>query len=163
VKKIQIGLIFICGLLTPMLGVAKKEVGDPLIGFYCALEIQGVIAGYFSECSGIGSENEVIEHKVVNEQGVEVVLKIPGRLKNNDITLKRGITSDQDIWAWRQMVVEGDVSGARKNGSVIMYDQEFNEVARWNFEQAWPASITGSTSLGVEELKIVHEGIERVN
>jgi phage tail-like protein len=145
-----------------MLGVAKKEVDDPLISFQCALEIQGTIAGYFSECSNIGSETEVIEHKVVKE-GVEVVLKIPGRLKYNDITLKRGITASQEIWDWRQMVVEGNVSDARQNGSLVMYDQALTEVARWNFENAWPVSVTGSTSSGVEELKIVHEGIERVD
>jgi phage tail-like protein len=159
-KRIQIGIIIISGLLTPQLGVAKKEVVEPLIGFYCALEIQGIVSGYFVECSNIGSESEVIEHKVVNEHGVEVVLNLPGRIKYNAITLKRGITSNQEIWDWRQMVVDGNVSGARQDGSLVMLDQELNEVARWNFENAWPVSITGSTS-GVEVMTIVHEGIER--
>jgi hypothetical protein len=44
----------------------------------------------------------VIEHKVVTEKGQEVVLKIPGRLKWENITLKRGITSSMDIWDWRK-------------------------------------------------------------
>jgi phage tail-like protein len=142
---------------------------DPLVGFHFGVEIQGKVTGYFTECSGLGSENEVTEHKVVNEQGVEVVLKIPGRLKWENIVLKRGITSNMDIWEWRQMVVDGNVSGARSNGSVVMYDQALAEVARWNFENAWPLKVTGpspkadSNEIGVEELTIAHEFIKREN
>lgn len=142
---------------------------DPLVGFHFAVEIQGVITGYFTECSGLGSENEIIEHKVVNEKGVEVVMKIPGRLKWENIVLKRGITSNMDIWAWRKMVEDGNVASARHDGSIIMYDQSLTEVARWNFENAWPLKVTGPTpkadgnEIGVEELTIAHEFIERVN
>jgi len=159
-NKNLVGIIFVCGLLTPMLGVAKKEVDPATLGFHCALDIQGVVTGYFTECSGMGSANEVIEHKVINDQGVEVVLKIPGRLKYENITLKRGLTSNQDIWDWRQMVVDGNISSARQNGSLVIYDHTLTEVARWDFENAWPVNITGSIS-GIEEITIAHEGIER--
>ena len=93
---------------------------DPLLGFNFQLKIEGHVAGYFTECSGVGSEHEVIEHKVVDKQGHEIVRKIPGRLKWQDITLKRGITSDLEIWKWRQEVVEGKLSDARKNISIQM-------------------------------------------
>ena len=140
---------------------------DPLVGFHFALEVQGTINGYFTECSGIGSENEVITSNVVNEKGVEVVLKLPGRLKWGDVTLKRGITSSLDLWEWRQMVEEGNVTGARKDGSIVMFNQELTEVARWNFSQAWPSKITGpapksdGNEIVVEEITIVHEYIKR--
>ena len=141
---------------------------DPLVGFHFKVEVtQGGITGYFTECSGLGSENEIIEQKVVNENGVEVVMKIPGRLKWGDITLKRGITSNMDMWKWRKKVEQGDVKGARSNGSIVMFDQSLVEVARWNFENGWPSKISGPSvksddnSIGVEELVIVHEYIER--
>lgn len=142
---------------------------DPLVGFHFAVDIQGQVTGYFTEVSGLGSESEVIEHKVVSETGVEVVMKVPGRLKWEDITLKRGITSNMDIWTWRKMVENGDVLGARADGSVVMYDQALVEVARWNFQQGWPTKVTGPSvkadgnEIGVEELVIAHEYIERVN
>lgn len=141
---------------------------NPLVGFHFAVDIQGVIKGFFTECSGLGSEHDVIEHKVVNESGKEIVQKIPGRLKWENITLKRGITSDMDIWKWRKQVEDGDVKGARKNGSIIMFDQTLAEVARWNFERAWPVKVTGpqpksdSNEVGIEELTITHEYIVRV-
>ncbi len=146
--------------------MADRE--DPLVGFHFAVDLQGVITGFFTECSGLGSEQEVIEHKVVKD-GNEVILKIPGRLKWENITLKRGITSSMDIWDWRKKVEDGDVDGARHNGSVVMFDQKGKEVARWDFEGAWPVKVTGpqpksdSNEIGVEELIIAHEYIKRVN
>jgi phage tail-like protein len=140
---------------------------DPLVGFHYGIEVQGVVNGYFTECSGIGSENELIEHKVVDEKGRESIQKIPGRLKWQDITLKRGITSNMDIWDWRDQIVEGKVDDARKNGSIVMFDQAGDEVARWNFENAWPLKVSGpsmksdSNEFGIEELVITHEGLYR--
>lgn len=141
----------------------------PLVGFHFAIDIQGVIKGYFTECSGLGSEHEVIEHKVVTEQGMEVVKKIPGRLKWEDLTLKRGITGNMDIWKWRKEVEDGNVDKARRDGSVIMFDQQLKEVARWNFERAWPVKVTGpspkadSNEIGIEEMVITYEYIVRVS
>jgi phage tail-like protein len=140
---------------------------DPLVGFHYGIEVQGVVNGYFTECSGIGSENDLIEHKVVDEKGRESIQKIPGRLKWQDITLKRGITSNMAIWDWRDQIVEGTVDDARKNGSIVMFDQAGDEVARWNFENAWPLKVSGpsmkadSNEFGIEELVITHEGLYR--
>ncbi len=141
---------------------------DPLIGFNFGLELQGNITGYFTECSGIGSEHEIVEHKVVNEKGMEIVQKIPGRMKWQDVSLKRGITDNMQIWDWRRMVEQGKMSEARKTCSVIMFDRNYEEVARWNFENAWPSKVTGpsvkadSNDFGVEEVTLVHEGMWRV-
>lgn len=144
------------------------ERTDPLVSFHYAVEIQGMVTGYFTECSGLGSEHEVIDHKVVDETGHEAVMKIPGRLKWENIVLKRGITDNMDIWDWRKKVEDGDVKGARSNGSIVMFDRNYNEVARWNFESAWPVKVSGpsvksdSNEIGIEELSIAHEGLWRV-
>ena len=141
---------------------------DPLVQFHFSIDIQGTVTGYFTECSGLGSETEKIEHKVVLEDGREVVMKIPGRLKWEDITLKRGITSNMQIWDWRKMVDDGEVEEARRNGSITMYNQKLDPVAEWTFDRAWPSKVTGpqpksdSNEIGVEELVITHEGIRRV-
>jgi len=141
---------------------------DPLLAFTFGLEVQGAIAGYFSEVSGVSSENEVIEHKIVDpKSGRETIQKIPGRLKWTDITLKRGVTNMMDIWDWRQKVVDGDMGGARKNGSIVLFDRSYSEIARWDFTNGWPSKVSGpsfksdSNEFAVEELTIVHEGIAR--
>jgi len=141
---------------------------DPLLGFNFALDVGGTIKGYFTEVTGIGSESEVVEQKVVNDKGIEVVLRIPGRLKWGDIVLKRGITSNMDLWNWRREIEDGKAKSARKNGSIVMYDRELKEAARWNFINAWPSKISGPSpkadgnEIGLEELTIVHEFITRV-
>ncbi len=141
---------------------------DPLVGFHFTVEIQDKITGYFTEVSGLGSETEVVEHKIVNDSGVEAILKIPGRLKWENITLKRGITSEMDLWEWRAEVERGEVSGARKNGTISMLDQNLEVRAQWDFINGWPVKISGpqpkadSNEIGIEELTIAHEFIERV-
>ncbi len=148
--------------------MANQKREDPLVGFHFALDLAGKVEGYFTECTGLGSENETIDHKVVNDKGQEIVMKIPGRLKWENIVLKRGITSDLKIWNWRKQVEDGDVEKARINGSIIMMNQQRKEVARWNFERGWPVKCTGpqpksdSNEVGIEELTIAHEYIERV-
>jgi phage tail-like protein len=147
--------------------MADRE--DPLVAFKFGLEIEGKLGGYFATVSGIGSESEVIDQKIVNpESGETIMRKLPGRLTWTDITLRRGVTSNIDVWDWRQSVVEGKVEDARTNCSVVAYNQANEEIARWNFENAWPSKVTGpemdasGQDYMVEEMTIVHEGMERV-
>ncbi len=139
---------------------------DPLASFSFYVDIQGAVVGTFKECSGLGSETELIESKE-SDKGRLVYMKLPGALKWENISLKRGITDSMDIWKWRKQVEEGDMSGARKNGSIIMYDQTNAEIARWNFTDGWPRKVSGPTfnaennEIGIEELEIVHEGVKR--
>lgn len=141
---------------------------DPLLGFNFRLDIGDRAAGFFTECSGIGSEHEIIEHKVVDSKGHEITRKIPGRLKWGDVSLKRGITSDLKIWEWRDLVVKGNIKDARQNCSIIMLSRDYDkEIARWNFYNAWPSKVDGpslksdSNEFGVEQVTFVHEGMER--
>jgi len=143
----------------------------PVASFAFYLELDSTIKGSFREISGMGSEHELIEFKESGPGGQFVVRKVPGRMKWGDITLKRGITDNMDIWQWRQKVEEGKLNeaGTRMNGSIVMYDQSdaSREIARWDFVKAWPSKITGPTfnaqnnEIGIEELVIVHEGLKR--
>jgi phage tail-like protein len=147
---------------------ASGRESDPLIGYQFALDVGGMVTGYFTECGGIGSENEVAEQKVVTDKGQEVVQKVPGRLKWNDVTLKRGITDNMQVWEWRDLVVNGKMKDARKNCSVIMFDRNYEPAAQWDFVNAWPVKVTGpdfksdSNDFGIEELVLTHEGMKRV-
>ena len=65
----------------------------PVVSAWFGLEFEGLVVGAFRECTGIGSESEVVEYRESGTQGEFVVHKVPGRLKWNNITLKRGITT----------------------------------------------------------------------
>jgi phage tail-like protein len=141
---------------------------DPLVSAWFGIEFQGQIVGAFRECSGLGSENEVVEYKASGPKGEYIIKKVPGRMQWQNITLKRGITDAMDMWEWRKLVEQGKVDEARKNGSIVMFDQSGNENARWDFEAAWPSKITGpdanadNNEVAIEELEITHEGYTRV-
>ena len=139
---------------------------DPLVAFNFKVDIGGAVFGSFRECTGMGSETDLIETKE-SKDGKLIYMKIPGALKWENIVLKRGITDSMDIWNWRKEVEQGNVKDARRNGTVTMYDQNGDEVAIWNFENGWPRKVSGPTfnaqenAIGIEELEIVHEGIVR--
>ncbi|HNP70992.1 MAG TPA: phage tail protein [Kouleothrix sp.] len=149
-----------------MPGRAGRET-DPMVGFQFGIDFKDKVTGYFTECSGLESETEVVEHKVVGAKGQAIVQKVPGRLKFGNITLKRGITADTQIWLWRQKVEQGNINEARVTGSIIMYDYNFEEVARWTVTNAWPSKVSGpqfktdGNEFGIEELTLVHEGFKR--
>jgi phage tail-like protein len=140
----------------------------PLVGYHFYVEVQGKLMGSFREASGLSSESEMVEYKASGPRGDEITLKMPGRTKYPDVVLKRGLTSNMDMVNWRKEIESGKFKGSQKNGSIVLYDQEHSEVARWNFEGAWPLKLegpslnSGSSDLAVESLTLVVEKMERV-
>lgn len=138
----------------------------PSSSFRFKVDIGSAVRGSFRECAGLGSETELIEGKE-SKDGKLVYMKIPGALKWENISLKRGITDSMDIWDWRKKVEQGDVDSARMDGSIVMCDDHGQETARWNFTSGWPRKVSGpsfnaqNNEIGIEELEIVHEGIVR--
>lgn len=134
---------------------------DPLSGFNVRVEIEGVAVAGFTECTGLGSQTDVVSFR---EGGDHRIRLLPGLTRFTPIVLKRGLTLDRLLWEWRQTVVNGHVE--RRSGSVILLDAERNEVARWNFIEGWPAKWVGpelnaqSSDVAIETLEIVHEGLE---
>jgi phage tail-like protein len=141
---------------------------DPLVSYHFHVEIDGITQAQFRECGGLGSESQVVEYKEA-VKGVTVIRKQPGAIKWSDITLKRGVSDVMELWNWRKQVEQGKVDEARKNGSVVLYDQANKEIARWNFKDGWPSKLSGpqvkadGNEVAVEELTITHEGMERVS
>jgi phage tail-like protein len=114
-------------------------VKDPYKAFRFRVEIRGIQQAGFMECSSVGSHLEVVEYR----EGGDVinVRKMPGKVSYPDITLKWGMTDDQDFYNWHRDVVKGKLS--RKDGSVVQLDDAGQEAARWNFYQAWPSKWDG--------------------
>ncbi len=140
---------------------------DPISAHQFALEIQGITEATFREASGFGSEHQVIEQKEQTAKGNTVIRKIPGTLRWQNITLKRGMTSNEEMWKWRQQVIDGKIEAARLDGSVVGYDEDGVEKLRYDFRRGWPCKWeTTSMNAGgnepvIETIEITHEGLER--
>ena len=142
------------------------DSNDALGSYNFQIEIDGVTIAQFKEVSGLSTEIKVIEHEEVMPGGKAVIKKIPGPRKWGDITLKRGKTEDNSWWEWINSVHSGDISDARRNGSIVIYDYALGERARYNFVNAWPSKVNisglkaGGSEVVVEEVTLVHEGLE---
>lgn len=93
--------------------------------------------------------------------------KITGLNKAGDIALKRGVDTNKELWKWRQIVIDGDINAARKNGSIVLFDYEGTPVTSYTIINAWPkkyttASLdTGGNDVALEEIVIAHEKLKK--
>lgn len=119
------------------------------------------------ECGSFGSESDIIEHKIIQPNGQEIIQKIPGRLRYTNILCSRGLSNDTAFSDWRKQVELGNVSTARTNGSLVFMSNTGQEVVRYNFTNAWPSKLMihwegAASSLPVtEEIEFVVESLTR--
>jgi phage tail-like protein len=125
---------------------------------------EGTVIGGFSDVSGLGMEVNYSEYRNGNEK-FNTVRKIPNTHKNDDITLKRGLMGSDDLFAWLKGVRDG-VADPRSI-TITLLDEARQPVATWAIRNAQPKKWTGPTlaakgggEVAMEELHIVHEGIE---
>ena len=141
---------------------------DPYGSYNFQVIINGIsddgasVKGSFTEVSGLEVEVAPIEYRNGSED--ITVRKIPGLKKFSNITLKRGIVADLAFWNWIVRAMNGDVQ--RVEGSIVLLDEDREEVMRWNFVRGWPCKWTGpglnatNNEIAMETLEICHEGLE---
>ena len=135
------------------------EEAYPSYRFY--VEIAGVPQAVFTEVSGLQIETEITEYEEGGNN--DFVHRLPGRTKIGNITLKRGMTSSNELLQWFLKIARGSID--RRNVTVIMYDSAGKELFRWNFIEAYFVKWTGpqftaaSTEAAVETLELTHNGM----
>jgi|SRR5687768_13693283 phage tail-like protein len=137
---------------------------DPYASFNFLIEIDGITRAGFSECTGLNAEANVIEYREGNESLTP--RKLPGLLKFGNVTLKRGVTQDRELFDLFKTVMDGDID-RKQTMSVVLLDEQRNEVVRWNLLNAWPSKYvmpdlkaTGN-EIAIETVELCHEGVER--
>lgn len=135
---------------------------DPYAAFNYLVEIGGITAGGFSEVSGLDAEIEPIDYRNGDEDFVK--RKLPGIKKFPNIVLKRGIVGDLEAFNWVKTAADGAVD--RREGAIILRDEQRNEVMRWKFVRGWACKYTGpslkgdSSAVAIESIEICHEGLQ---
>jgi phage tail-like protein len=137
---------------------------DPLVGFHFCFEA-GLFTAFFSELEDLGTQNEIIEHKIiVGDQ--EVIQKLPGSLEYYNLILRRGLTSNMDVYDWRKLVEDGDINSARLDAVLTMLDQESSPVASWDLVDCWPSAlelVTSGDGIILEQVTVVMDGLVRTS
>lgn len=137
-------------------------------------------SGAFSECSGLEA---TMEPAVIREGGRNYGdLQRAGRVTFGTVILKRGITTNQDLWRWWGMINGGayayrlrttielmDAAVRRppppSGTSRIVRGSDVKPSWRWMLRRCLPVKLKAPDlnamggEVGVEELHLVHEGL----
>lgn len=131
--------------------------------FRYEVKIEGVTAGWFTECSGLTIEREIYPHQEGGQN--DYVHQLPGPIKHQSLTLKKGI-AEEALWQWLEAgKFDGKVK--RCNVSVILYHPDRSEARRWDLINVFPTRWsgaelkTGSRQVAVETLQLTQGGGEK--
>lgn len=133
---------------------------------YFTLEVDGVALGFFTSCSGLNSELEVVSQKARTDNGPSIETKQPGRQSFSEVVMKRGVTEDKKVNDWFDETVDAGSAIEYKSASIVCMSRDMSEeIARFNLEDAFPSKLslsdldTNSSDAMVEELTIRHHNL----
>ncbi|MEW6733658.1 MAG: phage tail protein [Acidobacteriota bacterium] len=153
------GMNIAFNLTTSVAGVRL----DPFRAFNFLIEIEGILVGGFSECSGLQVETDIFEHA---EGGLnDYVHHFAGRTKYPPLILKHGLTMLDGLWNWHQDIIQGKIK--RKNITIYLLNEMRIPVIWWNVKDAFPIKWTGpdlradSNTIAIESIELTHKGLAR--
>ena len=136
---------------------------DPYRGYNFIVEIDETDVAGFSEAGGLSFNVDTVDYR----EGADLPLhvrKLTGLRKFSNITLKRGLTDNKQLWDWYKDVLNGKTE--RRNGAIVLRDEDHQAVARWNFENGfickWEGQNFNATSndVFIESIEICVERVE---
>lgn len=127
---------------------------------------KALCSGSFSECSGLEA---TMEPKVIKEGGRNYgAAQRVGKVSFGNVVLKRGITSNRDLWRWFELV-SGRASAYRltttlkirgpepRQGDPVMWQWQLKHCLPVKFRV--PTANASSNEIAIEELHLAHEGL----
>ena len=130
-------------------------------------EVDGIDIGWFSEVSGLEVSVETEDIAEGGQNGF--VRKLPGRMTWPNVTRKRGLTKQDNLFSWlRETSGEKFASGGnkltRRSVALTLLDRTGKRLRAWEFEDAFPVKWSGPTFAAAsadsadEQLEITHHG-----
>jgi phage tail-like protein len=141
-------------------GSVNRDLLYPQLNFEVKVPALNVHVGFFTQVQGLSAQLDVLEYQEGGRN--DMVHKLPSRIKQGNITLKRGLTTEGALLAWFQASV---VQAKPTDLSITLYDSQGNPQRSWSFAQAYPVKWSasdfnaGGTEIMTETLEIAHSGI----
>lgn len=127
------------------------------------VEIEGMIGGCFTECSGIGV---TIQKKSPESATVSRTQPIAlEKSEYQDVTFKRGITDDTIFGEWILQTLD-DKGEKRRNINILTFNQAGETMQTWSLMRAVPVGWKGasfqasSNQLAIEEITFAFEELQ---
>jgi phage tail-like protein len=136
---------------------AKPEPGAELL---FRVDVTGMEIGRFATCTGLSLEWETFEYAEGGNN--EFVHGLRGRMRYGNLTLSRGITSEDALLKW---FFDFQKVSKRPTVTIAVLDHTGKDVRRFAFAAAYPVRWSGpelrsgSTGGGNETLEIGHQGL----
>lgn len=143
-----------------------RRGADPFAGFNYLLVIDNVNSGGFSECTGLQLEVKTFDYKEGGRNST--TLKFPEHASYGNVTLKRGVTSSNELISWQLDAAAGRFRRTTDEGinfAIVLRNEKGERLKQWNLVRAFPVKWTGPDmkasggEIAVESLEIAHEGI----
>jgi phage tail-like protein len=136
---------------------------DPIPSFRFTVVFDDLPPGGFTDCSGLQSDTEVQEYA---EGGLNThTWRFPGRSKQSNVTLKRGIVS-KVLWDWYRQIATGDFKA--RNCTILVHDPsggddvlEFQLADAFPIKWVGPELAAGQNNLAIETIEVAHQGLMR--
>jgi phage tail-like protein len=134
------------------------------------VRIDGVANAVFSEVGGLQMETELFEYAEGGNN--EYIHRLPGLTKVGNVTLKRGVSSDNELLRWYSRVVQGvmdlrtvtiAVYGTQQAGGYQVGTVQ--PVVTWELINAFPCKWTGpqlaanGDMVAIETIELAHMGV----
>ena len=123
---------------------------------------EDVCSGAFAECTGLEA---TMEPKVIKAGGANYgPVQRPGPVTFATVILKRGMTSNRDLFKWFQLVNGGSYA-YRLSAEIEMRDTDGETVVTWGLDRCLPVKFKAADlnakggDVGIEELHLAHEGL----
>jgi len=136
---------------------------DPYRTYNFKVQIDDTDVAAFSEASGLTFDVDPVDYREGTDKSLHV-RKLTGLRKFANISLKRGLTLNRELWDWYKEVLNGTVE--RRDGAIVLMDEDRREVMRWNFESGWickwegPTMNATSNDVAIESIEICVERVE---
>lgn len=127
-------------------------------------ELKGIA---FQEVSGMDAEVQIIEYRHSNSPLFSTI-KMPGIAKYSNITMKRGVfVNDNIFWNWLNEIKMNTIK--RRTVLIRLLDETGKVTMLWTLNNAWPTKITSTdlksdgNEVAVDTIEIAHEQIVVTN
>jgi phage tail-like protein len=148
----------------------EKVPNYPFSAFKFAVEINvegmdgTLYAGAFAECDGLEMTMEVKTLREGGNNGEQI--RLMGPLSYGQLTLKRGMTANFDLWDWFTRMLQLGGGSIRANAEVVVFSPDGEtERVRYLLKRCIPVKLKAPPLnardgvIAVEEMQLAYESI----
>ena len=114
----------------------------------------------FAECDGLETNMDV---KTIREGGNNAAqIRLFGAVNYGTLTLKRGMTSNLDLWKWFSLATGNTARGTMASGTILMRNGDGRNTVRFKLTDCLPLKIKAPALnakdgiLAIEEMQIAY-------